>query len=332
VLTLGWKASAEQFGPEPLLRYAALAEELGFDSVVVSDHFHPWRDTDGHAPFSFAWLGAIGARTSRVRLGTGVVAPTFRYHPAIVAQAAATIACLFPGRFFLGVGTGEALNEVPATGAEWPGAGERLARLREAVHLMRRLWSEGYVTFEGKYYRTREAKLFDRPAHGVPLFIAASGPKAAELAGAVGDGFICTSGKDRALYTDTLIPAVERGARSAERDPAGIERLIEVKVSFDTDRERALGDTRIWAALALSSDEKAGVADPREMERRARAAEDRAPKRWIVSTDPEEHVREVRRYVELGFTHLVFHAPGPDQERFMRLYAREVLPRLRASS
>src|SRR5438132_10604177 len=141
MLTLGWKASAEQFAPTELLRYGILAEDLGFDSVVVSDHFHPWRDAGGHAPFSWSWLGALGAKTSRVRMGTSVVTPTFRYHPAIVAQAAATLGVLFPRRVFLGVGTGEAMNEVPPTGMPWPGFGERIGRLREAIALMRELWS-----------------------------------------------------------------------------------------------------------------------------------------------------------------------------------------------
>src|SRR5438128_2371661 len=218
MLTLGWKASAEQFGPHDLLRYGVLAGELGFESAVVSDHFHPWRDSGGHAPFSFAWLGALGASTSRIRMGTRVVTPTFRYHPAIVAQASATLALLFPGRFFLGVGSGEAMNETPVTAGEWPAPGQRA---------------------------------------------------------------------------------------------------------------RAMADTKEWAALALPAEDKAGVEDPREMERRAKAGEDRAHTRFIVSTDPEEHVAKLREYVSWGFTHLVFHFPGQDQERAMRLYARDILPRLR---
>jgi coenzyme F420-dependent glucose-6-phosphate dehydrogenase len=154
MLTLGWKASAEQFAPADLLRYGVLAEELGFDSVVVSDHFHPWRDTGGHAPFSWTWLGALGAKTSRVRMGTSVVTPSFRYHPAIVAQAAATVALMYPDRFFLGVGSGESMNETPVLATEWPEPAERFRRLREAVKLMKLLWSDDYVTFEGKYFKT----------------------------------------------------------------------------------------------------------------------------------------------------------------------------------
>jgi coenzyme F420-dependent glucose-6-phosphate dehydrogenase len=330
MLTLGWKASAEQFGPSELLGYGLLAEELGFDSVVVSDHFHPWRDTGGHAPFSWAWLGALGARTTRVRMGTSVVTPTFRYHPAIVAQAAATLTLLFPGRFFLGVGSGESMNETPVLASEWPELPERFRRLREAVKLMKLLWTEDYVSFDGKYYRTRDAKIFDKPPGGVPLYVAAAGPQTATFVGKEADGFICTSGKGDELYRQTLLPAVEAGAREAGRDPASIEKTIEMKVSFDTDHDRAMADTREWAALALPAEDKAGVEDPREMERRAAAAADRAHTRFIVSTEPDEHVAKVRRYIEWGFTHLIFHFPGKDQERAMRLYAREILPRLRA--
>ena len=330
MLALGWKASAEQFDPKRLLDYAVLAEQLGFDSVAVSDHFHPWRDTGGHAPFAFAWLGAVAARTTRVRLGTSVVTPSFRYHPAIVAQAMATIAILAPGRVFLGVGSGESMNETPLTVAEWPEPGERLRRLREAVKLIKRLWSEDYVTFDGKYFRTKEAKLFDKPPQSVPLLIAAGGPQAATLAGREGDGIIVTSGKGAELYRDILVPAMEKGAREGSKDPTKLERMIEMKVSYDHDRSRAMEDTKEWAALALPAEDKAGVEDPREMERRAKAAADRAHTRFIVSTDPDENVAAIQPYLDWGFRHLVFHFPGQDQERAIRLYAEEVLPRLRA--
>ena len=330
MLTLGYKASAEQFGPRELLDFGILAEEVGFDSVVISDHFQPWRHTGGHAPFSFSWLGALGERTRRVRMGTSVVTPTLRYHPAIVAHATATLGCLSPGRVFLGVGTGESMNEVPV-GVVWPEQKERFARLREASELMKRLWTEERVTYEGTYYHTHDATVYDRPDPAPGLYIAASGPAAARLAGRLADGFICTSGKKPELYRDTLIPAVHEGLEKAGRDPSEIEMMIEMKVSFDTDESRALEDTRFWGALALTPDEKVGVEDPIEMERLADAlAVERTASRFIVSSDPEEQIAGIRPYLELGFTHLVFHHPGPDQARFLRLYAEQVLPRLRA--
>ena len=329
MLKLGYKASAEQFGARELLEFSVVAEEVGFDSVWVSDHFQPWRHNGGHAPYSFAWMAALGERTSRVLIGSSVVTPTFRYHPSIVAQALGTIGALNPGRVALGVGTGESLNEVPAIGVQWPKFKERFGRLRESIELMQRLWREERVSYEGEYYRTESATIYDRPDEPVPIYIAASGPTAARLAGRVADGFICTSGKAPELYRETLLPNVEQGMEKAGRAAGSIERMIEMKVSFDTDRDRAMNDTRHWAALALSPEEKMGIEDPVEMERRADALPvERAASRWIVSTDPDEHIEKIAPYVELGFTHLVFHAPGPDQERFLRLYAREVLPRL----
>ena len=186
------------------------------------------------------------------------------------------------------------------------------------------------MSFDGDFYRTDRATVYDRPETPVPLYIAGAGPAASRLAGRVADGFITTSGKGRSLYEETLLPAVREGAGKAERDVADLDLMIEVKVSFDADLERARRDTHYWGALALTPEEKTGVEDPIEMQRRADALPvERTASRWIVSSDPEEHVARVREYLELGFTHLVFHAPGPDQERFLRLYGSEILPRLR---
>src|ERR1700685_3055582 len=249
MLKLGYKASAEQFGPSELLQFSRLAEQAGFDSVFISDHFQPWKHHGGHAPFSLAWLGALGALTSRITIGTSVMTPTFRYHPAVVAQAFATLGVMFPDRIVLGVGTGESLNEVPSTGMTWPDFKERFARLREAITLIRRLWTEERVTFEGQFYRTQGATIYDRPATPVPIYIAAAGALIAKYAGRAGDGLICTSGKAPELYTATLLPKVAEGLAEAGAKP--FERMIEVKVSFDHDMGRAMEDTRNWAVLAL---------------------------------------------------------------------------------
>lgn len=333
MLRLGYKASAEQFAPRALLDFACLAEEVGLDSVFISDHFQPWKHTDGHAPSSIAWLGAAGARTSRLAIGTSVLTPTFRWHPSVVAHSFATLGAMFPGRVILGVGTGESLNEVPATGQAWPEMKERFARFREAIALIRRLWHEDRVTFEGTYYRTERATIYDRPETPVPIYVAAAGPMVAKFAGRAGDGFICTSGKKWELYRETLLPNAAAGlAEATGRDPGAYDRMIEVKLSFDTDAERARGETRHWAALALSPEEKMSVEDPVEMERLAAALPiERAASRWIVTSDPLEVVERVRPYIEMGFRHLVFHAPGPDQARFLRLFGAEVAPRLRAA-
>lgn len=332
-MRFGYKASAEQFAPTKLLKFAVEAEQAGFDSVFVSDHFQPWKHTDGHAPFAPAWMAAVLARTERVVLGTSVLTPTFRLHPSVVAHAFGTLGALFPERVILGVGTGESLNEVPSTGMTWPSLKERSARLREAVALIRQLWSEDRVTFEGNFYRTQNATIYDRPEKMVPIYLAAGGPLNARYAGLAGDGFICTSGKGAELYVDQLLPNVRIGRAESDRADQPFERMIEVKVSFDTDPDVALNNTRGWAALSLSSEEKHSVEDPAEMERlAAQLPIERVAKRWIVSSNPEEHVAAIKTYIDYGFDHLVFHAPGHDQSRFLALYAAEILPRLRALS
>jgi coenzyme F420-dependent glucose-6-phosphate dehydrogenase len=316
----GYKASSEQFAARPLLEYSLLAEELGFDTVAVADHFQPWRHAGGQAPFALTWLGALAQASSRILIGTSVLTPTLRYQPAIVAQAFATLGSLAPGRVFCGVGTGEALNELPATGGEWPAGKERRRRLEEAVELIRRLWAEERVDFSGDYYKVSRATIYERPPEPVPIWIAAGGPLAAKLAGRAGDGLIVTSGKGEELYR-TLIDAFGDGADKTK--------MIEVKVSYDPDRAAAEAACRWWAALAIPGEERGAISDPVEMERAAEKYAERASSRFIVSDDPDEMVEKIAFYADLGFTELVFHHPGEDQRRALELFARDVLPRLR---
>lgn len=330
-LKLGYKASAEQFGPRELVELGVEAEAHGMDSASVSDHFQPWRHDGGHAPFSLAWMTAVGERTRNIQLGTSVLTPTFRYNPAVVAQAFATMSCLYPQRIFLGVGTGEALNEI-ATGftGPWPEFKERFARLREAVRLMRELWRGDRVDFDGDYYTLKGASIYDVPEIGVPVYIAAGGPAVAKYAGRAGDGFICTSGKGAELYTDKLMPAVAEGAAAAGRDIDDIDKMIEIKISYDPDPELALNNTRFWAPLSLSAEQKHSIDDPIEMEKAADALPiEQIAKRWIVASDPDDAVEQVGQYVKWGLNHLVFHAPGHDQRRFLQLFATDLQPRLR---
>jgi coenzyme F420-dependent glucose-6-phosphate dehydrogenase len=324
----GYKASAEQFDPTRLLEYSQLAASLGLTTVAISDHFQPWRHKGGHTPAVLPWLGAAGATIPDALLGTSVLTPTMRYHPSIVAQNFATLGCLFPDRIFLGVGTGEALNETPATASEWPGAKQRRMMLREAITLIRQLWTEDRVTFEGEYYRTDRATIYDKPEQPIPIYIAASGPLAAKLAGRAGDGFIATSGKKPELYEELLANLAE-GAQAAGRDVDAIDKFIEIKVSYDNDVDHAHNACAFWAPLALTPDEKSGIDDAMEMEEAADKILDRAPSRFICSDDPDDVVERIAPYVELGFSHLVFHGPGDDQERFLRGFCSDVLPRLR---
>jgi len=266
-----------------------------------------------------------------VQIGTSVLTATFRYNPAVVAQAFATLACLYPDRMILGLGTGEALNETSVTGADWPDFKERFARMREAVRLMRQLWTDDSVSFDGEFYRTVDATVYDKPERPVPVYIAAGGPVVARYAGRSGDGFICTSGKGMDLYTDKLLPAVAEGAEAAARDAAAIDRTIEVKMSYDRDHELAIENCRFWAPLSLTAEQKHSVGSAAEMERLADELPiEQVAKRWIIASDPDEAVAQVKPYVDAGLNHLVFHGPGHDQERFLTQFAADVLPKLRA--
>ncbi len=331
MLKVGYKASAEQFGPRDLVEYAVRAEEVGLDSVWVSDHFLPWRHEGGHAPFALAWMPAVAERTKRVQIGTSVLTPTFRYNPAVIAQAFATMSLLSNGRMILGVGTGEALNEIAVSGREWPEFKERFARLRESIRLIRELWTSDNVNFEGDYYQLVNAKIYDRPEQPVPIYVAAGGPVVAKYAGRSGDGFICTSGKGMDLYTEKLMPAVVEGAKAAERDAETIDRTIEIKMSYDRDHEKALENTRFWAPLSLTAEQKHTVSSAEEMERLADELPiEQVAKRWIVASDPDEAVAQIKPYLDAGLNHLVFHGPGHDQERFLTQFSEDVLPKLRA--
>jgi coenzyme F420-dependent glucose-6-phosphate dehydrogenase len=327
-IRIGYKASAEQFGPRELLEFSIEAERTGLDVVAVSDHFQPWRHEGGHAPNALVWLGALARATERVVMGTSVLTPTLRYNPSIIAQAFGTLGALAPGRVFLGVGTGESLNETPATGGEFPGAKERRRRLAEGVKLIEELWREERIDFEGEYYETQRATIYDKPEEPVPIFIAASGPLAARLAGRRGDGFISTSGKDPQLYKDLMANLTE-GAEKAGRDPDKIRKMIEIKVSYDRAYDEAFESCKIWSALGLSHEQKAGIDDPIEMERVADENADKAHNRFIVSSNPDEVIEAIMPYVDLGFEDLVLHAPGHDQKRFLDQFAADVLPALR---
>ncbi|MCU1662404.1 MAG: coenzyme F420-dependent glucose-6-phosphate dehydrogenase [Pseudonocardiales bacterium] len=331
-MRIGYKASAEQFGPRELVEFGVRAEELGLDSAVVSDHFLPWRHVGGHAPFALSWLAAVGERTSRIQLGTSVLTPTFRYNPAVLAQEFATLGLLYPGRVMLGVGSGEALNEIAVSGREWPEFKERFARLREAVRLMQELWTaDDEVSFSGDYYTTVGATIYDKPEQPIPVYVAAGGPLVAKYAGRVGAGFICTSGKGMELYTEKLLPAVAEGAATAERDPDSVDRMIEIKMSYDRDREVALENCRFWAPLSLTAEQKHSVGSAVEMERLAdQLPIDQVARRWIVASDPDEAMAQLKPYLDAGFNHLVFHGPGHDQERFLTQFTEDVLPALRA--
>ena len=324
---IGYHAAHEQYTASELVQFAVAAEEAGFDGLWVSDHFHPWQENQGHAGQAWITLAAIGQQTERLLLGTGVTCPTYRYHPAMVAHAFATLAGLYPGRVFLGVGIGEAINEFPFAG--YGPYRERVARLVEAITLIRRLWSGDWVDFEGRYYRAKGAKLYDRPPQPIPIYVAAFGPKSARMAGEHGDGWITNAEVIR--WLPQSYQGFREGARAAGKDPDRIPKLAELFVVAG-DQAEALEAARPWlfAAIAL---EALSIPDPREVQRLAeeRSSPDQIVPRWIVSPEPEAHVEAVRWLAEKGMTHIFIHGPQRDQRRLIRFYGEQVIPTLKRS-
>jgi coenzyme F420-dependent glucose-6-phosphate dehydrogenase len=328
MLKLGWKAAPEQYPPAELLDYCELADQVGFDSLDASDHFHPWSEA-GQAGFVWTWLGAAAARTRRIELGPGLTCPILRYHPAIIAQAAATLSHLAPGRTYCAVGTGEALNEYPVV-AEWPGYRERQARLAEAIDLIRALWAGEEVTFEGRYYRTRKARLYTPPTGHIPLYISSLVPGSAGFAGRYGDGLLTVGGKEPELYQE-MLRKWELGAREAGKDPARMPRLIELSVAYTDDKEAAIAVyRRYWAGASVPAMYTQNIYTPRMSEENGRVVgTDTIENKLVISADPEAHIDLALRYIDLGFTDLYFHSAGPDQRAFLEGYGRHVLPAIR---
>ncbi len=329
-LQIGYTASHEQYQPNFLLNLAVHAEKAGFDAIWCSDHFHPWFDTNAACGFAWVWMASAAERTKSIRLGTGVTCPTLRYNPAIVAQAFATLAVMYPGRIFLGVGTGEAMNEVPV-GCEWPSFRERVERLEEAINIIRLLWTKRWVSFKGRYYTLRKANLYTRPEQPIPIYIAASGATLAYLAGKLGDGFL-TIPFDEEHYRDVLFPALERGIRESGRDPEDIDKAVMVYVSYSEDYEKALNSVRCWAATILPFMFKYPIYDPREIESYGKlVGDEQLKKSWFIGTSPDEHIKHIERYIHLGFTNIVITSSSPDEIETIKMYERHVLPYLRST-
>jgi coenzyme F420-dependent glucose-6-phosphate dehydrogenase len=331
MLQLGWKAGTEQYAPGELLEYAMLAEQAGFDSISASDHFHPWSEI-GQACFVWSWLGAVAAKTRNIALGTGVTCPILRYHPAIVAQAAATLACLAPGRSFLGIGTGEALNEYSAT-AQWPAYNTRQAQTAEAIELIRALWNGEKVTHRGDYYQTRQAKLYTLPPQPIPLYISTMVPNSATFAGQYGDGLITVGGEEPETYR-AILANFEARAQKSGKDPKRMPRMIEIGVAYTDDEEKAVEyRKKYWAGTFVPALFTERIYSPKMSEENGKVVGADVIKEAVcISADPEDHIELARRYIDMGFDHLIFHSAGPDQRTFLEGYGRDVLPRLREDS
>ncbi len=328
MIRFGWKAGPEQYGPKELLTYAVAADQAGFDLLDVSDHFNPWSEA-GQCPFSWTWLGAAAVQTSNIHLGTGVTCPLFRYHPSIIAQAAATVSSLAPGRAYLGVGTGEALNEYTTTD-EWPGYEERQERLAEAIELIRALWNGERVSYKGTYYRTQQAKLYTPPASAIPIYVSTLAPHSARFAGTYGDGLFTVGGKQPAVYHE-LLQNFEDAARAAGKNPAHMPRLIELNVAYTQDVDAAVQEQlKYWAGTYVPALFDQKIYTPTMSQENGEViGADTVHKTGCFSANKEDHVQFVQQYIDLGFDTLIVHSAGPDQEKFIKDYARDILPRLR---
>ena len=316
-MELGYALSAEEHSPADLIRNAKLAEEAGFGFGLISDHIHPWIDDQGHSGFVWSVIGGIGQATSRFRIGTGVTCPLIRIHPAIVAHAAATSACLMPGRFFLGVGTGENLNE-HVTGAKWPAADERLAMLEEAVELMRKLWEGDYVTHRGTHYTVEDLRIFDVPDDGVEVAIAAMQPKAAETAGRIGDALINVAPKKE------IIEKFDHGGGK------GKPKYGKVTVCWAKSKDEAKKTAfDAWPNVLVEGSASQELPLPKDFEQLVEDRDaDELEGTITLGPDPDEYLDTLKDYDKAGYTHAYVHQLGPDQAGFLEFARRELLPKV----
>lgn len=319
LVELGYSLSSEETRPEELIRLARAAEDSGFGFALISDHFHPWLDRQGNSPFVWSVLGGIAAQTRHLRVGTGVTCPIMRVHPAIIAQAAATVGCLMPGRFFLGLGSGENLNE-HVVGNAWPPPNVRQDMLEEAVDVLRLLQRGGEQSHYGKFFRVVDARIYNLPDPPTPIYLAAGGRKSAELAGRVGDGLICSA------------PSVESVSAFEATGGGGKPRYGQPTVCWaHTEEQGRQTAHERWPISGLRGQFRNELARPAYFEQAVATVRPEDVERDIVcGPDPERHLEGIAQFVKAGFDHVFIHQVGPDQAGFMRFYEREILPRARS--
>jgi coenzyme F420-dependent glucose-6-phosphate dehydrogenase len=315
---VGYSLSSEETAPKDLVRYAKRAEELGFGFALISDHYHPWTHRQGHSAFVWSVIGAVSEATERLQLGTGVTCPIMRIHPALIAQAAATAAMMMPGRFFIGLGTGENLNE-HILGKQWPPILVRREMLKEAVKILRLLWRGGNQSYWGKYYTVENAQIFSLPDQSPPIMIAASGTQSAELAGSIGDGLIST------MANENFVKKFRAANNGAEKPCYG-----QMTVCW-AEKEDAAKKTAMewWPIAALPGKLMTELATPADFEAAAQLVSEGAVASSIVcGPDPEKYLAEIGSFTDAGFDHVYIHQVGPDQEGFFRFYESELAPKL----
>jgi G6PDH family F420-dependent oxidoreductase len=316
-INLGYKLTSEEFAANDLVRFARAAEEHGFAFGSISDHYHPWTDRQGQSPFVWAVIGGIAQVTSKLAILTGVTCPSFRIHPAVIAQAAATAATMLPGRFLLGVGTGENLNE-HVLGQGWPETAVRQERLAEAIEIIRSLWKGEQYSLRGKYFTVENARIYSLPEQLPPIMIAAAGPKSAKLAAKLGDGLIATE------------PNQELAGRFRENAGQDKPCIGEVPVCFDRDEQKARQLAHeIWPIAGLPGQLFPELPLPSLFEKASElVTEEQTAELIPCGPDPEKHLNAIRKYIKAGFDHIFVHQIGPNQEAFMDFYAKEIFPQI----
>ena len=303
-------------------------EQNGLEKCWVSDHYMPWWHDGGYAGATWPWLGAALAKTNRIVIGTAVTAPILRYHPAIVAQVFATLGFMFSDRVFLTVGTGEAVNEVPS-GNIWPSNLERFERLKEAIELIKKLWSEEWVDFNGKYYQVKDSNLYTKPAKPIPLYIAAMGPESARLAGEQGDGLVTNEVNPESLK-NRLLPAFKQAVEKSGRDYNGMDKAVFIPASYDQDKQKALQSISFWKGAMIKAFFEVDVHDPREIQENGQVVgDDTMEKMAFVISNAEEGIKKIQKYAELGFTDIVLINSSPNRESFVKLLSKDILSQVK---
>jgi coenzyme F420-dependent glucose-6-phosphate dehydrogenase len=329
VVKISIQAAHEQVNPSELLHDVEYMDQNGIERCWSSDHYMPWWNTGASGGAAWPWLGAALARTKNITIGTGVTAPILRYHPAIVAQVFATLGFMFPNRVFLGVGRGESLNEV-TSGNKWPSNLEKFERLKEAVHLIKKLWSEEWVNFEGNYYWVKDSNLYTKPKTPIPLYIAGLGKQSAMLAGEYGDGFV-TNELNVQSISDNLFPALKEGAKRAEKDYDSLEKILFIPASYDPDdKKKAIESIRFWRGAMIKAFFDVDVHDPKKIEENAQViGDDTLENMLLVITNFEDATEKLQKYVKLGFTEIVLTNSSPDRHKLVKLVSDEIAPYFR---
>lgn len=333
---LGYWAAQEQYPMEKLIDFVAEAERHGFNSTMTSDHFHPWRHDGAYGNFTWVWIAAAAARTKKMQFVTGITSPVYRYHPAIIAQAFASLDVLYPGRVGLGLGTGEAMNETPL-GFDWPKPRARLTRTEEAIQMIKKLWygskveGEDFIDFNGEYFLLRRARLYTPPSGHVPLYMAASGPKSTEVAAKYTDGLItylttAEAGKILEVFDRTV---------KAERESGFVpEKIAEFKVSFSDDYDRAFQSATFWRSTLIKGVFDSEISDPRKLQQKAEeeVPDSKLKEAILITTSIEDCIKPLEEYFRAGFTRVHVHSTSPDEIKFIQAFAKKVMPHFQSKT